>query len=116
MTKIISEATGPKWAPQIIVLLDDETRVLSVNKSLAGTSFDSISETVQQRVHSQLHPDCDGNCRFTKMWSKAWASLRSRDSIEWELDDPELSRLLRLNLSKTPAPRNLERDRRQRSD
>jgi signal transduction histidine kinase len=114
VTKIISEATGPKWAPQIVVLIDDETRVLSVNKSLAGTSFDSISETVQQRVHSQLHPDCDGNCRFTKMWNKAWASLRSRDSIEWELDDPELSRLLRLNLSKTPAPRNLERDRRQR--
>ncbi len=113
MTDIISQSSGPRWAPQIVVLLDDETRVLSANRSLAGTSFDSISETAPQRVHSQLHPDCDGNCRFNKMWDKAWASLASRDSVEWELDDPELSRLLRFNLSRTPAPRNFEQERRQ---
>ncbi len=47
------------------------------------------------------------------MWDKAWASLASRDSVEWELDDPELSRLLRFNLSRTPAPRNFEQERRQ---
>lgn len=114
MTNIISQASGPKWAPQIVVLLDDETRVLNVNRSLAGTSFDSVSETTQQRVHSQLHPDCDGKCRFNEMWDKAWKSLKNRDSIEWELDDPKISRLLRLNLSKTPAPSNIARERRQR--
>ena len=48
------------------------------------------------------------------MWNKAWTSLKSRDSIEWELDDPELSRLLRLNLSKTPALKSVGRERRQR--
>ncbi len=114
MAEIISQTPGPRWAPQIVVLLDDETRVLSVNRSLAGSSFDSISETAQLRVHSQLHADCDGKCRFNEMWNKAWTSLQSRDSIEWELDDPKLSRLLRLNLSKTPALRNVERERRQR--
>jgi len=95
-------------------LLDDETRVLSVNRSLAGTSFDFISESVQHRVHEQLHPDCDGQCRFSEMWKKAWASLRNKDSIEWELNDPTLSRLLRFNLSKSPAPANIGQDRRQR--
>jgi len=114
VTDIISQTTGPKWAPQIVVLLDDETRVLNVNRSLAGTSFDSISETAPQRVHSQLHPDCDGKCRFNEMWDKAWNSLKTRDSIEWELDDPKISRLLRLNLSKTPAPSTIAYERRQR--
>ena len=114
MTEIISQAPGPRWAPQIVVLLDNETRVLSVNRSLAGTSFDSISESAQQSVHSQLHPDCDGQCRFNEMWNKAWTSLKNRDSIEWELDDPQLSRLFRLNLSKTPAPKSVEQERRQR--
>jgi signal transduction histidine kinase len=111
---IISKNPGPKWAPQIVVLLDDEARVLNVNRSLAGTSFDSISETAQLRVHSQLHPDCDGKCRFNEMWNKAWTSLKNRDSIEWEVDDPKISRLLRLNLSKTPVPIGIEQERRRR--
>jgi signal transduction histidine kinase len=114
VTEIISKAPGPKWAPQIVVLLDDEARVLSVNRSLAGNSFDSISENAQQRVHSQLHLDCDGKCRFNEMWNKAWPSLTNRDSIEWELDDPKLSRVLRLNLSKTPAPNRVAQERRRR--
>ena len=114
MTAIISQTSGPRWAPQIIVLLDDETRVLSVNRSLAGTSFDSISESTQRRLHSLFHIDCDGKCRFNEMWNKAWSSLKSRDSVEWELDDPKISRLLRMNLSKTPAPENFDNERRQR--
>lgn len=114
MTDIISEASGPRWAPQIVLLLDDETRVLSVNRSLAGTSFDTISESAQQRVHDQLHRDCDGKCRFNEMWVKAWASLNVRDSIEWELDDSKLSRLFRLNLAMTPKARGIEEERRQR--
>jgi signal transduction histidine kinase len=114
LTEIISELSGPRWAPQIVVLLDDETHVLSVNRSLAGTSFENISDSATQCVHDQLHPDCDGKCRFNEMWSKAWAGLQKRDSIEWELDDPKLQRLLRLNLSKTPAAQTVEQDRRKR--
>lgn len=113
MTEIISQPNGPRWAPQIIVLLDDETRVLSVNRSLAGSSFDSISESSQRHVHDQLHPDCDGKCRFNDMWDKAWSSLASRDSVEWELDDSKLSRLLRINLSNSPTPRKLAQEFRQ---
>ena len=114
MADIVSQTPGPKWAPQIVVLLDDEARVLNVNRSLAGTSFDSISETAQLRIHSQLHPDCDGKCRFNEMWNKAWTSLKNRDSIEWEVDDPKISRLLRLNLSKSPVPIAIEQERRRR--
>ncbi len=114
MTDTISQASSPRWAAQIVLLLDDEARVLSINRSLAGTNFESISEASQECVHSQLHPDCAGNCRFSEMWTKAWDGLKNRDSIEWELDDPLLKRLLRLNLFKSPAPGNRESERRQR--
>jgi signal transduction histidine kinase len=112
---MVSPTPGPRWAPQIIVLLDDETRVLSVNRTLAGTSFDSISDDMPEGLHRQFHPGCEGNCRFIEMWNKAWASLDIRDSIEWELHDKELGRLFRLNLSKTPEPSHSDVERRQRN-
>lgn len=114
MAELISQAPGPRWAPQIILLVDDETRVLNVNRSLAGNSFETITESVQAPVHDQLHSGCDGKCQFNKLWTKAWDALKSRDSIEWELDDSKLNRLFRLNLAKAPEPRSLENERRQR--
>lgn len=114
MAEIISQASGPKWAPQIVVLLDDETRVLSVNRSLAGPNFESVSEARQQPIHAQFHPGCAGNCRFNEMWSKAWSGLDSRDTIEWELEDSELDKLFRLNLSRTPELGGVENERRER--
>ncbi len=114
MAEIISQASGPKWAPQIVVLLDDETRVLSVNRSLAGTNFESVSETTQQPIHAQFHPGCTGDCRFSEMWNKAWSGLDSRDTIEWELEDSELDKLFRLNLSRTPELSGVENERRER--
>jgi len=115
VTEIITQPSGPRWAPQIVVLLDDQMRVLRVNRSLAGTSFASIAESSNENLHSQFHPGCDGKCRFSEMWGKAWASLHSRDSVEWELRDSELDRLFRLNLSKTPEPRRAENERRKRN-
>jgi len=48
------------------------------------------------------------------MWRKAWTSLESKDSIEWELDDPRMHRLLRFNLSISPTAHIIEQDRRRR--
>ena len=106
--------SGPKRTPKIVLLLDDETRVLNVNRCLAGTSFALVSDSNDEPLHQQLHPNCDGMCRLSEMWIKARSSLMTRDSVEWEVDDPELGRLLRLNLAKTPTPKSLIRDRRQR--
>jgi len=108
---IDKQIAGANRAPQVVILLDDEARVLNVNRGLAGKRFASITQEGVD-LHSQLHPECDGKCRFNELWAKAWAGLASRDSIEWELDDPRLERLLRLNLSRTPAPKNVKADRR----
>jgi len=114
MADLISQDLGPKRPYQIVVLLDAQQRVLSVNRSLAGTNFESLSASSQQPIHSQFHPGCAGRCRFVEMWDKAWMSLKSRDSIEWELEDAELEKLFRLNLSRTPELNIGENERRER--
>lgn len=105
-------STPSRRAPKIVLLLDEQSRVLNVNRSLAGTSFAFISEIERQRLHRQLHPNCDEKCRFHELWTQAWASLDTRQSIEWEINDTELERLLRLNLSKPPNAIAVERERR----
>jgi len=109
-----AQSIVPKRAPQIVLLLDEQARVLNVNRSLAGTSFSTISESVRQRLHRQLHPNCDERCRFHELWTRAWSSLDTRDSVEWEVDDTEIQRMLRLNLSRPPTSVDVERDRRKR--
>lgn len=97
------------------MLLDGQMRVLCVDRSLAGNGFQGIVAGSDRTLHEQLHPDCSGGCEFSKMWRTAWSSLRFRDSVEWEVDDAPTQRLLRLNLSRSPAPASITKDRRQRN-
>lgn len=106
------QSASSRRAPKIVLLLDEQSRVLNVDRSLAGTSFSFISEIERKRLHRQLHPNCDEKCHFHELWTQAWTGLESRESVEWEVNDPELERLLRLNLSKPPTPLTIERDRR----
>jgi len=103
---------GTRWPPQISLLLDENARILSINRSLAGNSFPA-SDRPGQAVHDVLHGSCAGDCRFKALWEKAWACIPTRDAMEWEVDDVVQGRLLRLNLSKPPAPSPVARDRRQ---
>ena len=103
---------GPRWPPQVVLSLDEKARILGVNRSLAGNYFSSISETERQCLHSQLHPNCDGDCHFNRLWRTAWESLSFRDGVEWEVDDPMLTRVLRLNLTKSPATTPIKQERR----
>lgn len=105
------QVSGIKHASQIVVLLDAEARVLNVNNSRAGKSFSLMSDTAGISVHEQLHPSCNGECRFSDLWKKAWATLDTRDSIEWEIEDRRLARMLRLNLTVPPQDPEVEIDR-----
>jgi signal transduction histidine kinase len=95
-------------------LLDGGARVLSVNTGLAGSGFLGLTENEHIELHDQLHPDCDGDCHFSDLWRTAWKSLAATDSVEWEIDDPVLGRLLRLNLARPPTSKDVEKDRRRR--
>ncbi|MDH4109080.1 MAG: histidine kinase [Gammaproteobacteria bacterium] len=105
---------GPRHPPQITVSLDVGAHVLNINRSRAGTTFDSVAEDTQRSLHDQLHPGCDGDCRFNDLWRRAWATLDSRDSVEWEVDDERYGGWLRLNLSRPPTSKDIKVDRRRR--
>ena len=116
MTALTSEPTssGARRAPQVVVLLDEESRVLSVSTGLAGAGFLGLTEDEQVELHIQLHPECDGDCHFLDLWKRAWNSLNTTDSLEWEIDDPVLGKLLRLNLTRPPTSKNIDNERRRR--
>jgi len=83
-----------------------------VNRSQAGTAFSKLEASTDAGLHEQLHRECDRDCRFNDLWKKAWRSLSSTDSVEWEVDDPVIERMLRINLAKPPTADGVEVDRR----
>jgi signal transduction histidine kinase len=107
-------STGAKRVPQVVVLLDEDARVLSVSGGPAGAGFLALTEDHQLELHEQLHPHCDGECRFNKLWKTAWSSLSLKDAVEWEIDDLVLGKLLRLNLARPPTAKHIDKDRRRR--
>ena len=100
---------------QIALALDRESRVLFVNRDLAGTGFSRIQDDSRGTLHELLHPDCDGQCRFNSLLKRAWKSLEGeRASVEWEIEDPVWRGCLRLNLFRPLTSRHVEVDRRRR--
>lgn len=92
-----------KRPPQITIGLDRETNLLCVNRDLAGTGFDRLTAEASGPLHALLHSDCNGECRFNRLFRKAWSSLmRGRGSVEWEIDDAVQDKRLRINLSRPP--------------
>jgi signal transduction histidine kinase len=114
MSKLSSRKSGAKWVPQIVLLLDHDARVISVNRSLAGTSFSTVADAEELELHDHIHSGCRGDCKFKELWTKAWGSLETRDSLEWEISDSMLDKMLRLNLSKPQMAREVVHERRRR--
>lgn len=110
-----STASSLRRPPQITLALDDQQRVLYVNRDLAGTGFAGLTDESGAPIHDLLHPGCDRECRFNALLKKAWKSLRAnRESVEWEIRDPVWKGDLRLNLSRPPTSKNVAVDRRRR--
>lgn len=107
-----SSSLGTRRVPQVVVLLDAEGRILSISSSLAGAAFSGLQSDIDAGLHEQLHRECTSDCRFNDLWKKAWRSLSSMDSVEWEVDDPVIERTLRMNLAKPPTADNVDVDRR----
>ena len=98
---------------QIALALDRESRVLFVNRDLAGTGFARVPDNSRGPLHALLHPDCDGQCRFNVLLKKAWKILEGeRASIEWEVDDVVWQRHLRVNLFRPLTSSDIEVERR----
>ncbi len=101
-------------APQVIILLDENCRILSVNRRLAGSCFPDLSSGNRAELHRQWHSKCDGECEFNEYWEQAWQQLEALENIEWEVHDAVLNRLIRMNLAKPPNARQSGPERRRR--
>lgn len=114
MPGVVANPTKPgaKRAPRVTLLLNERAGVLSVDRSLAGTGFANLSALPELSLHDQLHTVCSGQCEFAETWRAAWSTLKFRDSVEWEIDDKQLGRLLRFHLSRPLAPNSIDFDRR----
>ncbi len=110
-----SIASKLRRPPQITLALDAETRVLYVNRDLAGGSFAGLTEDEDATLHQLIHPQCDGGCRLKEQFRRAWDTFRKNlASIEWEIEDTVLLGHLRLSLTRPPTSTDVEVDRRRR--
>lgn len=110
-----SPASGLRRPPQITLALDEEKRVLYLNREQAGTGFAGLTDESTGPLHQLIHPGCDGKCRFNGLLNRAWKSLTTRrESVEWEIEDPVLNAHFRLNISRPPTSKNVSVERRRR--
>jgi signal transduction histidine kinase len=108
-------SSGLRRPPQITLALDQDKRVLYINKDLAGTGFAAVRNDPGVQLHNLIHPDCDGQCRFNSLLGKAWKNLLAdRQSVEWEIDDAIWQRHLRLHLSRIQPLDDVAVERRRR--
>lgn len=109
-------ASSIRCPPQVTLALDRDTRVLYINRGLAGSYFAELREGVDEGLHEQIHSGCDGTCRFNTLFKKAWSSLATnRDCVEWELADEVAGGRFRFNLARPPRARDVKVDRRRRN-
>ena len=84
--------------PQLILLLDEEGRLIRANRSRAGSRLSLILNTKGQEVHKLVHEMCSGDCAFNISWGKSWHELQHQDLLEWEVADTLLDKVFRLSL------------------
>jgi signal transduction histidine kinase len=85
--------------PEIILLLDENGRTLSVSDCCAGEHLGKIVFNPGTTPHESLHAGCDGsNCDFYANWLCAWQSQKSGLPVEWLFHSHSSDALLRLRL------------------
>jgi signal transduction histidine kinase len=85
--------------PEIVLLLDEGGRTVSVSDCYAGERLGEIAFDPGTTPHESLHAGCDGSdCDFYANWRRAWQSLESGLPIEWLFFSPSSDALLRLRL------------------
>lgn len=98
--------------PQIVLLLDAEARVLSLQARQTERGFGIVAESPDLPVHDVLHRGCGGGCEFEALWHDLWQRLASEDILEREIYDNYLNRVVRLSLVSAPGGRRHEPERR----
>lgn len=107
-----SSKAGAVSPPQVMLLLDENAKLVCANASPAKTFGNRITDAEGLGVHDALHTECSDDCPFNVLWLDAWTHFNTRSLQEWEYRDPVLDKLLRLNLARPPSTRRNEIERR----
>lgn len=79
--------------PQLVCTLDEDGRVLRVNRTLEAWDLGEVTSIRGRSVHNMLHPDChDWNCSLRGHWEEMWRQLGDMPYAECEYQDISLER------------------------
>jgi signal transduction histidine kinase len=78
---------------QVVCLVDEQRRVVRVNRALESWRLGLVNEVTGRDVHMLLHPtDCPGSCTLAALLRNAWDCVRDEAAHEFEIFDPQLER------------------------
>lgn len=79
--------------PQLICLMNDEGRLLHVNRTMEWWGLGEVSRAKGQGLHDILHPRCtDPECYFTRFWNNTHQARMEGRRAEHEAFDTRLNR------------------------
>lgn len=87
--------TAADLMPQLICLMDEEGRLLRVNRTIEWWGLGKVSSARGQELHALLHPGCtDPACYFAQFWCRATLARLAGKRSEIEVFDAGLNRHL----------------------
>ncbi|MEA3341608.1 MAG: PAS domain-containing protein, partial [Chloroflexota bacterium] len=85
--------------PQLVCLLDDQKRILRVNRTVERWEMAQVTDVKGQNIHELFHPGCtDPDCYLDTFWHQAWEELARGRSAECEARDEILKRHLHVQV------------------
>jgi PAS domain S-box-containing protein len=79
--------------PQLICLINEEGRLIHINRTLEWWGLGNVSSARGKALHSILHPGCiDPECYFKRLWKDASPARLAGERTEREVFDPMLNR------------------------
>lgn len=90
--------------PELICLLDIDFKIIRANKTLEHWGLGRVDQIAGKSIHQLLHPKCDDeNCQITRVIENIRHYLPNRNSVEFEVTDTPLQKILRIHVAKHEA-------------
>lgn len=93
--------------PQLICLMNEEGRLLHINRTLEWWGLGNVTEARGRELHDLLHPGCaDPKCYFKRLWRSSTPARRDGRRSQHEAFDPVLDRHLVIRIQPLVARAN----------
>ncbi|HQP28579.1 MAG: PAS domain-containing protein [Syntrophales bacterium] len=83
----------------LILLVDDQGRVVRANRSLEAWSLGSVKAAIGRPLHEVLHPGCsESECALASFLKASLGRVRVGETVETELADPRFEKTVQVRL------------------